>query len=85
MSRSREDIKNDIAKLVQEYAELTNRERLEAEEPVYVVGWIVSAEYETTSLMQESSTATLNIYPETQPRSMSRGLYEMGADKYHER
>lgn len=84
---TKDEIRKQISTLVSQYAELCNIERLESleeetGEPLYVVGWVVSAEWESTSLMEDSYTATLNIYPEDQPRSMSRGLYELGADNY---
>lgn len=82
MSDEQESIKKEIAKLVQEYAEIVNAERLESKEPVYVVGWALSAEYESTSMMQNDTTASLNIYPSNQPRSITRGLYEFGVDAY---
>lgn len=79
--RAKEDIKREIEKLVQEYADVVHIER-RSEEPVYLSGWVLFAEYETPELLQEECTATINIYPDTQSRAMSRGLYALGADAY---
>lgn len=85
-SRDREDVVKDISKLVQEYAEIRDLARMEAEEldtdipdPVYISGWSMMLEYETTSLAAEEASGCLVLVAEDQPRSMSRGLFEMGA------
>ena len=90
MSSERKDgIKRQIEALVQEYAEIVNVERLvddisgvNTNEPVYIMGWVLFAEYESPSTAQAESTAQLNIYRPNQARAMSRGLYEHGSDAY---
>lgn len=77
------EIRGEITKLIQEYAEITNVERMDGtHEPVYVSGWVTFAEFESTSMMIEECTASLSIYQPGQSRAMSRGLHEFGVDVY---
>jgi hypothetical protein len=90
----KEEIKAEITKLIQEYSETVNAERIlqeiadtgaslaKVDEPVYVVGWVAFAEFEATSLMAEECTSSISLYQPGQPRSMSRGLHELGVDVY---
>ena len=48
----------------------------------YVIGWSAFSEYTTIDFERNEQTGNIVIAPDAQPSSMSRGLFEFGADAF---
>ena len=76
------EIKQEIGRLVEEYAGICDLERLGYESPLAVGGWVLWAEYESRDTIQNDESGHINIVKPDQTFAMSRGLYELGRDNY---
>lgn len=51
----------------------------------YVLGWAAFAEYTSIDLESEDATGNVVLVPDGQAGSMSRGLFDFGADAFSRR
>jgi hypothetical protein len=48
----------------------------------FVLGWVMEAEYVNAEMQRMEQTASAGGMPDNQPYAFSRGLHEVGADRY---
>lgn len=83
LAKARADVDKAIAEFVRvSYEEHANEMELSAGERPFLLGWAAEAEYVTTSMELNDQTGSCGLVKEDQPPGYSRGLFEIGTDRY---
>ncbi|KEP75882.1 hypothetical protein HR12_21050 [Microbacterium sp. SUBG005] len=82
MSDARDAARDKLAAAVEEFIYVDAHDDDEETGEPMAMGWALVFEYTRESLIERDASAVSVVTPATQYRGTSRGLFEMGADKF---
>lgn len=72
------EIEQAIGELLEEWTAIEHVDAGEAEEPIFISGWVAVLEYSSPSMAEEHECGGCNVYPDHQSVAMTVGLMHQG-------